>query len=189
MSKKNIFHRIEWGKVAIEVISVVFAVLLALLLNELRNNIKENEQLKKARANLKEELVYNLKETKSKLALHQSQLEYLELLEDSVKSFELPFNEYQVSVGILNLKDAAWQSITLTNVVNQLDFEELSNYSELYRGYRLIDKLQNAYMEEVFSMEFNKAENSDQGYLVTKNHLNQMITWEKELIQEIEGRL
>lgn len=189
MSKKNIFQRVEWAKVAIEILSVVFAVLLALFLNEWRNNIKQNEQLNQARANLREELVYNLEETKSKLALHQSQLKYLEHLMDSVKSFELPFNEYQVSVGLLNLKDAVWQSITLTDVVNQLKFEEISDYSELYRGYEFIDKLQNTYLEQVFSMEFNKVENSNQGYLVTKNHLLQMITWEEELINEIEGRL
>ncbi len=189
MNKKRLFQRIDWAKVGVEMISVVFAVLLALLLNELRNNVKDNILLEKARRNLQEELRYNLDETKNKLSLHQSQLEELEQLADSLQVLDLPFYEYQVPVGILNLKDAAWQSITLTNVVNQLEFEELSTYSELYRGYEIIDKLQDNYIEEAFSMEFSRPENSNQAYLITRTHFYQMIAWEGELIEQIEGML
>ncbi|MEO9872358.1 hypothetical protein [Ekhidna sp.] len=182
-------RKIDWGKIAVEMISVIFAVLLALLLNEWRNNIKQNHQLDKARANLKEELLYNLEEAKTKLNQHNIQLTQLEKLADSIPELDQPFYQYNMSVGFLNLKKAVWESIILTDVVNQLEFSELSDYSELYRDFELIDELQNAYLREVFSLEFNKIENAQQGYLVTKNHLLQMTMWEGELISEIDGRL
>ena len=110
-------------------------------------------------------------------------------LKDSLGILDKPFSSYDMGVAILNLKKAAWESITLTDVVNRLDFEELSDYSELYRGYQLIEKLQDSFIIGAFSLEFNQAKNSEEAYLVTKNHLNQMIVWEKEMLQELEIRL
>ncbi len=189
MSKQNFLSKINLRQILVEMISVVFAVLLALFLNEWRSNLKQKEELNKARANLKEELLSNRDELKQKIQFHEFQYKQLIELKDSLKTLDQPFSSYDVGVAVLNLKKAAWESITLTDVVNRLQFEELSDYSELYRGYQLIEKLQDSYINGAFSLEFNQSENSEYAYRVTRNHLNQMIVWERELLSELEGRL
>lgn len=182
---KNPFPNVDWRKIAIEILSVIFAVTLALLLNEWRNNFNQERLLQKAQQNLQEEMNHNREELQTKAELHQAQLKQLIALQDSVGQLTLPFFEYEIGVGILNIKKAAWESIILTDVVNQLEFSELSSFSELYRGFDLIDQLQSSYLREVFSLEFSKVENSDQALLVTKNHLTQMAAWETELLEEL----
>ncbi len=189
MGNKSKFRRIDWSRILVEMISVVFAVLLALFLNEWRNSVRENHQLAEARANMTLELRHNLSETEVKLSEHRKQLKELEQLKDSIGKFKLPISEYRFGVGILNLQEASWRSITLTKVVNKLEFEELNRFSELYRSFELVNKLQDGYMQVAFSLDFNKAENSELGYLATKNHLVQMISWEEELIEEIKACL
>lgn len=181
--------RLDIRGILIEILSVVFAVLLALFLNEWRNNIKDDQLLEKARTNLQEELTFNQQELEQKIRFHQSQLENLNLLKDSIKVFDQPFATYDMGVAILNIRQAAWQSIILTDVVNQLEFSELNDYSELYQAYQLVIKLQDSYIEEAFSLAFNQADNSEEAYQVTRSHLTQMIAWEKELLNEVRQRI
>ena len=49
MAKQNFLRKINLRKVLVEMISVIFAVLLALFLNEWRSNLKQQEELRKAR--------------------------------------------------------------------------------------------------------------------------------------------
>ncbi len=175
--------------ILIEIPSVVFAVLLALFLNEWRNSINQDKLLENARSNLQEELLFNQKELREKISSHQAQLHNLTEFKDSVDVLDQPFSTYNLGVAVLNLKVAAWNSITLTDVVNQMEFSELGDFSELYQAFQLINKLQDSYIAEAFSLNFNNAENSNDAYYVTKSHLEQMIRWEQELLSEIDDRL
>lgn len=180
------FEKIKLRNLLWEMFSIVFAVSLALFLNEWRGEIQKENQLISAREKIKNEIRENIKEIQSTLKMHKAQLKALEDSKEEIEGSTKRFYEYDFGVAVLNLKDDNWETIKLTQIVNEFSFEELSGLSELYRSKETIDKLQDNLLTTIFSLEFNDPQKSQQVYFSLHSYLIQIIAWEQEILRGLE---
>ena len=131
--------------IAIEIISVVFAVLFALGVNEWRKNINNEELAEVAVSNILSEIDKNRESLDTTLTNHRHSLEIFKKNINWIKNNEDIRENPEVSFNVIT--STSWETAMLTDAVNYMDYELVSELADLYSQQKLYTDLVNKVME------------------------------------------
>ena len=151
--KRIRFNQKTLSTVAIEFLSVVFAVLLALGLNHWRENYINNKSAKKLFTNVIEELNTN------KIELTASIKEFDSLIKDLNSDQKAllangRLNRINWSYSHPVLRSTAWETLSMTGKIEYLDTDEILGLSDIYSVLNMYDSFGYDYFKNV--PEFRK---------------------------------
>ena len=184
---KKWFSELKPGNILIEVLSVVFAVLLALFLNEWRSEKLTQATFEEARTKIQNEIRENAEEIRTKQKYHKQQVVQLESIADSLLLSDKALYEYDnFGIAIINLKFAAWESVRMTEIVNEFSFDDLSRLAEIYKGFETMNGLQDNMIGIIYSMDFNDNNKRVEAYHSIRSYLFQIQIWEQEILADLD---
>ena len=133
-------------KIAVEILSVVFAVLLALGVDEWRENKKNEALALQAEMNLKDEIALNIERLGEMISENNERVIQIDSLikwyksRPKMKGIELPSMTFSL------LSTAAWQSVKTTKAINHIKFEMVLFYSSFYDLFDIHKKKVDGYL-------------------------------------------
>ena len=149
-------NNIPIGQLAMEFISVVFAVLLALGLNSYKQSIDINEEAEIIKASILKECHQNKAKIDSMLIANQSYASYL----DSLVSLDPDeVNNVTFKYNLELLTDAAWVIAQNNSAINKLDQEFLINVAEIYQTQIFFTEFSRSFFENLGSFVIKQDEN------------------------------
>ena len=133
-------------KIAVEILSVVFAVLLALGVDEWRETKKNEALALQAEINLKDEIDLNIERLRVMISENKERVILIDSLighynaQPKLRGIELPALTFSL------LSTAAWQSVKTTKAINHIKFDMVLFYSAFYDLFDIHKKKMEGYL-------------------------------------------
>lgn len=188
MGKEN--AGLSYKLIAIEFLSVVFAVLLALVVNEWRESVNKNNLAEKAKQNIITEIKSNFDKLQITRDNHKETIDSLAVVYGGSKSPE--------TVGNINfelLTTGAWETARITNALNYMNLEMVSEISEVYVHVELYNEMSNKLIYQMMFpenfeglREIKKQIERQYGYLFNLLNIeNQVLDEMKSFLEKHDG--
>ncbi len=145
------------NKLALEVLSIVFAVLLALGLSHWREESRKQASADRALTNILVEIHSNKLDMEDNFEMLEDRIESLDTLLRQVKAGEKQSGNLGFNMPVLS--NSAWVTANATGAVENFELNMLMELSELYRFQDMFHKNGMDYFSQYSSLEFNKEEN------------------------------
>ena len=134
-------------EIALEFLSVVFAVLLALLLNEWRENRHEAALAGKARGDIISEVRANEKGLRDKAGVNQEVLENLKHLVAGTVPPET--QDLDITFHYSLLSSSAWRAAQMTRATHALDYRWMARITTVYDLQEICDRQASLLMDQL----------------------------------------
>ena len=175
-------------KILYEVIVLVFPVMLGVYLGLLANNWSEEkaeqQQTEKVLTNIYHELEYN------EVVTQESSL-YFKQLRDSIFYLEnknsLPSNfSFWKGLNPPLLKDASFQSASISGVLSRLDIDLLEQLTSVYKLQSDLELQSNTYVQSVTNKIGENSFTNEKYLIILENYAHDQISTEAQLTEELK---
>lgn len=165
-------------------VPVMLGVYLGLLANNWSKEKEEKEQSEKVLQNIFQEINTNLISTEESLA-------YFVQLRDSIYHLEnrssLPSNfSFWKGLNPPLLKDASFQSATLSGVLTRFDIDLLEQLSSVYKLQDDLELQSNTYVQSVTSQIGDERFTNNKYLIILENYAHDQVSTEEKLIAELK---
>lgn len=125
---------------AVEAVSVVFAVLLALGINGWRQRSADAKLARDAMARIRTEITQNQENLEGVLGAQSAEIDALAATIDRFTATEPTSGTVEFSFRTEQLPNAAWQTAMMTQAVRFIDFEVISQASAMYELQDMVNQ-------------------------------------------------
>lgn len=176
--------RSQTPAILVETFSVVLAVLLALGINGWRERRAEAQLAADALAKLVTEVEGNRDRLTNILPQQRARAESLQSGIDAIEAG----NEPGVNIGLIaeQLRSAAWETALLTDAARHMDFEVVSQLSDIYKLQEVVDASLNRMLASMTSADFADDERSLPALKAFVGSMVQLISLEEQLLDLYE---
>ena len=174
-------------KLIFEFFSITFAVFLGLIFSEFKEDLEHKNLVRKARQNIINEIKNNRETIKEFYQKHTVKLQTI----DSLKEINEPKGDLKLSINLIFVKDAAWQTCKLSKAITYMNIDEVSELESIYNLQDYYHMLVKRHMKNELSKRYFISKVKEFKYSINKkfNLLKVLIPAEKLLLETYDEML
>jgi hypothetical protein len=171
---------------AVEAVSVVFAVLLALAINEWRQGREEARVAADALARLRTEIQQNHDNLAGVLDQQEEALDGLGTAIDDLQAGRRPQGGFAFNFQTEQVRNAAWETALLTQAVRFIDYEEVSRAADVYELQELVNAGVQRVLDRMSALGAGDDEQLVRDLQLVRGAATQLLSLERQLVERYE---